>query len=82
MQDSPTNDTQSKGHDSQLKTWLVIAALLALILGKGYMAFFVVSDLGQPSWNYRPIPDVPAASAYAFYPKAPFPQHVRGSKGE
>lgn len=65
-----------------MRTWLVVAALLALILGKGFMAFFVVSDLGQPSWNYRAIPDVPASSAYAFYPKAPFPQHVRGSKGE
>jgi len=68
--------------ESSLKTWLIVAALLGLILGKGFMSFFVVSDLGQPSWDYRPIPDVPAESAYAVYPKAPFPQHVRGSKGE
>ena len=45
-------------------------------------SFFVVSGLGQPDWDYRPILDVPAESPYAVYDKLPYPQHVRGAKGE
>ena len=67
---------------SALKSWLVIFSLLALILGKGFFAFFVVSDLGQPDWDYRPILDVPAESPYAVYQLLPHPQHVRGAGGE
>lgn len=69
-------------HATSLKSWLVIFSLLALILGKGFFAFFVVSDLGQPDWDYRPIPDVPAESPYATYQLLPHPQHVRGARGE
>jgi hypothetical protein len=69
-------------HSSVLKTWLVIFSLLALILGKGFFAFFVVSDLGQPTWDYRPILDVPSESPYAVYQKLLYPQHIRGAKGE
>lgn len=69
-------------HASALKTWLVVFSLLAFILGKGFFAFFVVADLGQPSWDYRPILDVPAESPYAVYQTLPFPQHVRGAEGE
>jgi hypothetical protein len=69
-------------HGSALKSWLVIFSLLALILGKGFFSFFVVSDLGQPSWDYRPILDVPAESPYAVYQLLPHPQHVRGAQGE
>lgn len=69
-------------NESVLKTWLLVFSLLALILGKGFMSFFVVGDLGQPDWDYRPILDVPAESPYAEYQKLPFPQHVRGAKGE
>ena len=69
-------------HASALKSWLVIFSLLALILGKGFFAFFVVSDLGQPDWDYRPILDVPAESPYATYRLLPHPQHVRGARGE
>ncbi|MBL0712296.1 MAG: hypothetical protein JJV98_01230 [Desulfosarcina sp.] len=68
--------------ESVLKTWFVIFALLALILGKGFFSFFVVSDLGQPTWDYRPILDVPAESPYAVYQKGPHPQHVLGAGGE
>jgi hypothetical protein len=68
--------------ESIVRTWLVIFGLLALILGKGFFAFFVVSDLGMPDWDYRPVLDVPAESPYAVYHKLPYPQHVRGPKGE
>ena len=60
----------------------MIAFFLAFILGKGFFAFYVVSDLGMPTWDYRPIPDVPAESPYATYRLLPYPQHVRGANGE
>jgi hypothetical protein len=69
-------------HESSLRTWLWIAVLLALIIGKGVYAFIVVGDKGQPTWDYRPVLDVPGQSPYALYPTHPFPQHVRGQKGE
>jgi len=68
--------------ESIVRTWLVVFGLLALILGKGFFSFFVVSDLGPPDWDYRPVLDVPAESPYAVYQKLPHPQHVRGAKGE
>ena len=69
-------------NESVLKTWMLVFSLLALILGKGFFAFFVVGDLGQPDWDYRPVLDVPAESPYAVYEKLPHPQHVRGARGE
>lgn len=68
--------------ESHFKTWLIILFLLALILGKGFFSFFVVGDRGQPSWDYRPVKDVPGESPYAVYRVLPYPQHVRGEKGE
>jgi len=67
---------------SSFFSWLIIFLLLAWILGKGFFSFFVVGDLGQPSWNYRPIKDVPGESPYAIYKLVPHPQHVKGAKGE
>lgn len=69
-------------NESLLRTWLWVAALLGIILFKGFFAFLVVSDMGQPSWSYRPIQDVPASSPYAVYPPLPYSQHVRGAQGE
>jgi len=63
-------------------TWILIIALLMLILAKGMLAYFVVGDLGQPTWDYRPVADVPGESPYAVYAPQPYPQHVRGDKGE
>lgn len=61
----------------------MLVFLLALfILVKGFFAFYVVGDRGQPSWDYRPVKDVPAESPYAVYDVMPFPQHVRGAEGE
>ena len=63
-------------------TWIILALLLAWILGKGLFSFFVVGDLGQPTWSYRPVKDVPGESPYAVYQLVPHPQHVKGAKGE
>ena len=73
---------QSNEKESTLITWIIIALLLAWILGKGLFSFFVVGDMGQPDWNYRPIKDVPGESPYAIYNVLPYPQHVKGTKGE
>ena len=62
-------------------TWIVVFLLVALILFKGALSFFVVGDLGQPTWDYRPVPDVPGESPYAIYQPLPYPQHVMGSEG-
>jgi len=74
--------THSTGKESTFSTWIVIALLLAWILGKGFFSFFVVGDMGQPTWNYRPVKDVPGESPYALYQVLPYPQHVKGAKGE
>ena len=68
--------------ESSLATWVVIFFLLAIILAKGLFAFFVVGDRGQPTWDYRPVKDVPGVSPYAVYAPLPHPQHVKGQKGE
>lgn len=64
-----------------LRTWVIIFLLLAIILAKGLMAFFMVGDKGPPDWAFRPVKDVPSESPYAVYELVPNPQHVRGSKG-
>jgi hypothetical protein len=74
--------SHSTTKESTWVTWIVIVLLLAWILGKGFFSFFVVGDMGQPTWNYRPIKDVPGESPYAVYQGQPYPQHVKGAKGE
>jgi hypothetical protein len=63
-------------------TWGMVFLLLLFILVKGAFTFFFVGDLGQPTWDYRPVKDVPGQSPYAIYKPLPFPQHVRGPEGE
>jgi flagellar basal body-associated protein FliL len=72
----------STGHESSLKTWILIFVFVGIILFKGLLSFFVVSDKGPPDWDYRPVKDVPAQSEYATYQRLPYQQHVRGHKGE
>ncbi len=74
--------THSTGKESTFGTWVIIILLLAWILGKGFFSFFVVGNMGQPTWNYRPVKDVPGESPYALYQVLPYPQHVKGAKGE
>ena len=68
--------------ESTLVTWVVILLCVLLILIQGLFAFSVVGDRGQPTWDYRPVKDVPGESPYAMYEKLPYPQHVKGSEGE
>jgi hypothetical protein len=65
-----------------LGIWIVVAFLLALIVGKGLFSYYVVGNLGMPDWNYGTVQDVPGESPYAIYQPLPHPQHVRGDKGE
>jgi hypothetical protein len=74
--------THSTGKESAIATWVIIILLLVWILGKGFFSFFVVGDLGQPTWNYRPMKDVPGESPYAVYQIQPYSQHVKGAEGE
>lgn len=73
---------QVKHYESVSRTWVWIAVMVGIILLKGFFAFYVVSDMGQPTWNYRPVNDLPASSPYAVYQQLPNPQHVRGAGGE
>ena len=68
--------------ESAFATWIVIFLLLAGIVLTGMLGFYLVGDQGQPSWDLRPAKDVPGESPYAMYQELPFPQHVRGAKGE
>jgi hypothetical protein len=74
--------TQGQHFESSVRTWCWIAIMLAIILIQGFFGFLVVSDLGQPTWDYRAVRDVPAQSDYAKYQLLPYSQHVRGEKGE
>ncbi len=71
-----------QAHGSSLKSWFIIILLMLFVLFKGGLAFFVIGDLGQPDWDYRPVKDIPAQSPYAVYNLLPNQQHVRGDKGE
>jgi hypothetical protein len=68
--------------ESTRATWIVILLLVAGIVLTGMFGFYMVGDRGQPSWDFRPLKDVPGQSPYAIYPELPHPQHVRGAKGE
>jgi hypothetical protein len=69
-------------HGSAFVTWIIVVLLLLLVLAQGAFSYFVVGDRGQPNWDYRPVKDVPGESPYAIYEPLPYPQHVRGQKGE
>ena len=74
--------TAQHSHASAARTWVLILLIAALILFQGLFSFFVVGDLGQPTWDFRPVKDVPGESPYAIYKVLPYPQHVRGAEGE
>ena len=68
--------------ESVFLTWLVIWLLLLAILLQGQFAFKTVRDLGQPTWDYGIVKDVPGQSPYAMYHHMQNPQHVAGKKGD
>ena len=59
----------SADHESETRTWALILLMVFLILLQGFFSLFVVQDRGQPSWDYRPVRDVPGESPYAIYQK-------------
>jgi len=65
-----------------LSGWVIVMLLILGILVMGFFAFFIVGDHGQPTWDYRPVQDVPGESPYAMYDPLPYPQHIRGAQGE
>jgi hypothetical protein len=70
---------------SAVKTWLLILLMLGWVFFKGWMAYNVIGNLGQPNWDYRPIADVPGESIYSMqepYHPLPAGQHVRGQQGQ
>jgi hypothetical protein len=73
---------QMEHEPSSFKTWIIILLLLLIVAYQGGFAYFIVGDLGQPDWDYRPVKDVPGESPYAIYEYLPFPQHVKGDKGD
>lgn len=68
--------------ETSLSTWIMIILIFVGILVQGFFTFFIVGDLGQPTWDYRPVKDLPGQSPYALYRLLPDPQHVKGAKGE
>ncbi len=73
---------EDQDHGSSIKSWFIITLLVLLIMFKGGLAYYVIGDLGQPDWDYRPQNDIPGESPYAVYELLPHPQHVRGDKGD
>ena len=70
---------------SRLKTWLLVAACVAIVASQGWLTWTIIGDLGQPDWDYRPVRDVPGESAYTLtnpYHPLPFSQHVYGRQGD
>jgi len=76
------NMNRNKPEESAFATWTVIGLMVAGIILMGFFALFAVGDRGQPTWDYRPVKDVPASSPYAIYGPLPYAQHVKGAKGE
>lgn len=72
-------------HPSTVKAWLLILFMVGIVIFKGWLAFTVIGDLGQPDWDYRPIQDVPGESPYTLsdpYHPLPYAQHVLGGPGQ
>jgi hypothetical protein len=72
-------------NSSALRTWLFVLLMVGWVAFKGWLAFTVVGDQGQPDWDYRPIKDVPGESLYTLsdpYHPLPYPQHVLGRQGD
>ncbi len=68
--------------ESVLATWITVFLLSILFLIYCFFAYKHVGNPGPPSWEYGTIADVPGNSPYAIYKTLPYPQHVRGDRGE
>jgi hypothetical protein len=70
---------------SAVKTWFLVLLMVGWVAFKGWLAYTVIGNLGQPDWDYRPITDVPGELAYANhnpYHALPYAQHVQGELGK
>ena len=70
---------------SAVKTWFLVLLMVGWVAFKGWLAYTVIGNLGQPDWDFRPIPDVPGESIYTVsepYHPLPSSQHVRGQQGK
>ena len=75
----------SEHETSAVKTWFLILLMVGWVAFKGWLAYTVIGDLGQPDWDYRPIMDVPGESPYSVstpYHALPYAQHVQGELGQ
>ena len=68
--------------ESVFATWVFIFLLVLYFLFYSLFTYRHVGDMGQPTWDYRPVKDVPGQSPYAIYETLPHPQHVKGAEGE
>jgi hypothetical protein len=68
--------------ESVFGTWVLIILVTVWFLVYSLFTYFFVGDRGQPTWDLGTLNDVPGASPYGFYQKVPYPQHVRGEKGD
>ena len=76
---------QKEHTTSAVKTWFLILLMVGWVAFKGWLAYHVIGNLGQPDWDYRPIPDVPGESIYSIqepYHPLPWGQHVKGQQGQ
>lgn len=79
--------THTEHHNpSAVKTWSLVLLMVGWVVFKGWLAYNVVGDLGQPDWDYQPIKDVPGESSYATfappYQPLPYGQHVMFPQGQ
>lgn len=68
--------------ESVFATWIIVGVLVLCFLIFSTFTYFFVGDTGQPEWDFRPVADVPGQSPYALYDPLPYPQHIKGDKGE
>jgi hypothetical protein len=62
--------------------WVFVFILALLFAIQSFVAYKVIGDAGPPPWSYGVVRDVPGESPHAMYPPVPYPQHVKGAKGE
>jgi len=68
--------------ESVFATWIFIGVLVLCFLIYSVFTYTFVGDRGQPTWDYRPVIDVPGQSPYAIYRTLPYPQHIKEGRGE
>jgi len=68
--------------ESVFATWIFIFILTSAFALTSFLSYTVIGDAGPPTWRYGVVQDVPGESPYAIYPQVPYPQHVKGAKGE